>query len=161
MRFAKTIISTYGALLLGLATVTVAQEGGQSTPAAKGKEEAGADTPTASQRGRRDPFEALVRRSGGPGQGAPRVLPAGVAGVEVATMRLDGVVKAASGMVAVISTPQGRVYFVREGQRLYDGVVERINMDGIVLRERGQDAFGKPVERLVTKRLNPSAGEGR
>jgi Tfp pilus assembly protein PilP len=56
-------------------------------------------------------------------------------------------------MVAVISTPQGRVYFVREGQRLYDGIVERITLDGIVLRERGQDAFGKPIERLVSKRL--------
>lgn len=161
MRFPKTIVSTYGALLLGLATVTVAQGGDQSVPAAKGKEDQAADSATASQRGRRDPFEALVRRGGGPGQGAPRVLPAGVAGVEVSTMRLDGVVKAPSGMVAVISTPQGRVYFVREGQRLYDGVVERITLDGIVLRERGQDAFGKPVERLVTKRLYPSAGDGR
>jgi Tfp pilus assembly protein PilP len=81
------------------------------------------------------------------------VLPAGVAGVEVATLKLDGVVKSPGGMVAVISTPQGRVYFVREGQRLYDGVVERISLDGIVLRERGQDAFGKPIERMVSKRL--------
>lgn len=160
MRFPKTAMSTFGALLLGVAAASVAQGSGQSAPAAKGKDEAG-DSATASQRGRRDPFEALVRRGGGPGQGAPRVLPAGVAGVEVATLRLDGVVKAPSGMVAVISTPQGRVYFVREGQRLYDGVVERINLDGVVLRERGQDAFGKPVERLVTKRLYPSAGDGR
>jgi len=161
MRFPKKIISTYGALLLGLATATVAQGGGQTAADTKGKEDQAADSATASQRGRRDPFEALVRRAGGPGQGTPRVLPAGIAGVEVSTMRVDGVVKTQSGMVAVISTPQGRVYFVREGQRLYDGVVERISLDGIVLRERGQDAFGKPVERLVTKRLNPSAGDGQ
>lgn len=154
MRSPKTMTSLFGALLLGWATVSVAQESGQEGPSPKtpGDQEAAASA-TGSQRGRRDPFEALVRRGGGPGQGAPRVLPAGVAGVEVATLKLDGVVKSPGGMVAVISTPQGRVYFVREGQRLYDGVVERISLDGIVLRERGQDAFGKPIERMVSKRL--------
>lgn len=154
MRSPKTMISLFGALLLGWATVGVAQESGQEAPAPKvpGDQEPAASA-TGSQRGRRDPFEPLVRRGGGPGQGQPRVLPAGVAGVEVATLKLDGVVKSPGGMVAVISTPQGRVYFVREGQRLYDGIVERITLDGIVLRERGQDAFGKPIERLVSKRL--------
>lgn len=160
MRFPKKIIGACGALLLGFSAATVAQESGQDAQIQeKAGEEAAESTP--SQRGRRDPFEPLVRRAGGPGQGSPRVLPAGIAGVEVATMKVDGVVKSPSGMIAVISTPQGRVYFVREGQRLYDGVVERISLDGMVLRERGQDAFGKPVDRLVTKRLYPSAGDGR
>lgn len=153
MRSPKTMINTFGALLLGVASVAWAQESGQEPPPQGQEGKEAATTAAGSQRGRRDPFEPLVRRGGGPGQGQPRVLPAGVAGVEVATLKLDGVVKSPGGMVAVISTPQGRVYFVREGQRLYDGIVERITLDGIVLRERGQDAFGKPIERLVSKRL--------
>jgi len=161
MRFPKTMIGAYGALLLGITIASVAQGSGQSLPAQKGSDDKAGDSAGAAQRGRRDPFEALVRKSGGPGQGQPRVLPAGVSGVEIATLKVDGVVKSPNGMIAVISTPQGRVYFVRDGQRLYDGMVERISLDGIVLRERGQDAFGKPVERLVTKRLYPSAGDGR
>jgi Tfp pilus assembly protein PilP len=154
MRSPKTMISAYGALFIGLASVCWAQGSSQEAAAPKAVDEkAVADSATASQRGRRDPFEPLVRKAGGAGQVTQRVLPAGPAGVEVATLKLDGVVKSPGGMVAVISTPQGRVYFVREGQRLYDGVIERITLDGMVLRERGQDAFGKPIERLVTKRL--------
>ena len=159
MRLLKKIIAAYGALLLGMAVPLIAQGGGQDADSQKG--EKAAESTGASQRGRRDPFEPLIRQSSGRGQRETRVLPAGIAGVEVATLKLDGVVRSPGGMIAVISTPQGRVYFVREGQRLYDGVVERISLDGMVLRERGQDAFGKPVERLVSKRLYPSAGEGR
>jgi len=79
----------------------------------------------------------------------------------IATMRLDGVVRAPSGMIAVVSNPQQRVYFLREGDRLFDGRVEKIVMDAMTLREMSKDAFGKPLERVVTKRLYPSAGEQR
>jgi len=158
MRFPnmRKLIGGFSAVLLGVAIASTAQQGAASQT---GSGQKPSDTGT-GQRGRRDPFEALIRKSG-PGDGPAKVCPAGIAGVEVASMLVDGVVSAASGMIAVVSTPQKRVYFVREGDRLCDGSVERITMDGVVVRERGQDAFGKPVDRLVTKRLYPSAGEGR
>ena len=111
--------------------------------------------------GRRDPFEALVRggRKGEAVVAAPTI--AGKGGLVIATMRLDGVVRAPSGMIAVVSNPQQRVYFLREGDRLFDGRVEKIVMDAMTLREMSKDAFGKPLERVVTKRLYPSAGEQR
>lgn len=158
MRFWKTkkIVGSLSALLLGFSLASLAgQEESQSASAQV------AESGTTAQRGRRDPFEALIRKSSATGGATAKVCPAGVAGVEIATMRLDGVVKSVNGMIAVVSTPQNRVYFVHEGDRLCDGVVERITLDGLVARERGQDAFGKPVDRLVTKRLYPSAGEGR
>ncbi len=77
----------------------------------------------------------------------------------VSTLKLEGLVRAPSGMIAVVSNPQGRVYFVREGTNLYDGTLEKISMDSISLRERGKDPFGKPVDRQVVKRLYPRAGE--
>ncbi|MGH9790096.1 MAG: hypothetical protein ACRD5W_02700 [Candidatus Acidiferrales bacterium] len=160
MRLVKTVVSGCGALLLGCTLAAWAQ-GGPQEPAQKAPDDQVADSSGAARRGRRDPFEALVRKGTAGQAGSSRIRPAGVAGVDVATMRLDGVVRSASGMIAVISTPQNRVYFVREGERLFDGVVERISLDGMVVRERGQDAFGKPVDRLVTKRLYPSAGEGQ
>lgn len=158
MRFPKIrkLVGGFSAVLLGVAIASTAQQGAAPQSTSGQKPEAG----TAGQRGRRDPFEALIRKSG-PMDGQSKVCPAGIAGVEVASMIVDGVVSAGSGMIAVVSTPQKRVYFVREGDRLCDGSVERITMDGVVVRERGQDAFGKPVDRLVTKRLYPSAGEGR
>ena len=86
-------------------------------------------------------------------------LPPGKAGLQVGTLRLDGIVRAPSGMIAVVANPQNRTYFLREGDQLYDGKVEKISMEGVTFHEEGKDAFGKPVERQVNKRLYSSAGE--
>ncbi len=106
---------------------------------------------------RRDPFESLIGRNQGKGV-APN-LPPGIHGLQVSTLRLDGVVKAPNGMIAVVSNPQSRTYFLREGDHLYDGSVEKISMDGVSFHEEGKDAFGKPVERQVNKRIYASPGE--
>ena len=74
-------------------------------------------------------------------------------------MRIDGIVHSASGMIAIVSNAQQRVYFLREGDKLYDGSVDKITLDAISFHEIGKDAFGKPLERVVTKRLYPSPGE--
>jgi Tfp pilus assembly protein PilP len=105
--------------------------------------------------GKRDPFSPLVndKKASGP------PLPPGKAGLVIATVHVDGTVKAASGMLAVVTNPDQRTYFLREGDRLYDGDVEKIGLDGVTFKENSKDAFGKPVERLVTKRIYPSAGE--
>jgi Tfp pilus assembly protein PilP len=105
---------------------------------------------------KRDPFESLVGRE----HAGPRTdLPQGKAGLQVGTLRLDGIVRAPNGMIAVVSNPQSRTYFLREGDQLYDGRVEKIAMDGVSFHEVGKDAFGKPVERQVNKRIYASAGE--
>jgi Tfp pilus assembly protein PilP len=106
---------------------------------------------------RRDPFSPLVAVS--EVRGGSEHLPSGKAGLVIGTVHVDGTVKAPNGMIAVVSNPQDRVYFIRVGDRLYDGDVETINLDGVTFRENSKDAFGKPVERLVTKRIYPSAGE--
>jgi Tfp pilus assembly protein PilP len=107
---------------------------------------------------RRDPFESLVSRQQSAANAAKN-LPPGKAGLQVGTLRVDGVVKAANGMIAVVTNPQSRTYFLREGDHLWDGSVEKISMDGVTFHEEGKDAFGKPVERQVNKRLYSSAGE--
>lgn len=111
-----------------------------------------------AQVSRRDPFRPLVAEKRAEG-GLPTNLPPGKAGLQIGTVRVDGTVRGPSGMIAVVSNPQQRVYFIREGDRLYDGQVEHIGLDGVVFRQSSKDAFGRPVERLVTKRLYPSAGE--
>jgi Tfp pilus assembly protein PilP len=107
---------------------------------------------------RRDPFESLTSRQ----EAASRVtanLPPGKAGLQVASLRLDGIVKAPNGMIAVVTNPQSRTYFLREGDQLYDGKVDKIALDGVSFHEMAKDAFGKPVERQVNKRIYSSAGE--
>ena len=107
---------------------------------------------------RRDPFESLVARQAAAARNAA-VLPPGKAGLQVSTLRVDGIVKASNGMIAVVTNPQSRTYFLREGDRLYDGSVDKISMDGVTFHEEGKDAFGKPVERQVNKRIYSIAGE--
>ena len=81
---------------------------------------------------RRDPFHSLldVNKPGG----EPN-LPPGKAGLVIASIRIDGMVKADNGMIAVVSNPQQRVYFIHEGDRLYDGQVEKIRLEGVTFRE--------------------------
>ena len=130
-------------------------------PAAKKAEKAAAPRKAAPveseiKLARRDPFESLIGRQ--QGKGAPN-LPPGKAGLQVSTLRLDGIVKSPNGMIAVVSNPQARTYFLREGDHLFDGSVEKISMDGVSFHEEGKDAFGKPMERQVNKRIYSSPGE--
>src|SRR5713101_6430962 len=72
-------------------------------PAAKKAEKAAAPRKAAPveseiKLARRDPFESLIGRQQGKGS---QVLPPGKAGLQVSTLRLDGVVKAPNGMIAV------------------------------------------------------------
>ncbi len=105
--------------------------------------------------GKRDPFVALVNRS----KGGDQHLPPGKAGLVIGTLTVQGTVQGANGMIAVIANPDQRVYFVREGDRLYDGDVEKISLDAVTFQQNTKDAFGKPIERTVVKRIYPSAGE--
>jgi hypothetical protein len=129
-----------------------------AAPAASADASAGATGSGEGDKGsRRDPFESLVNRQ--KDQNAGKNLPPGKAGLQVSTLRLDGIVRSSAGMIAVVSNPQARTYFLREGDQLYDGRVDKIAMDGVSFHELGKDAFGKPVERQVQKRIYASAGE--
>jgi hypothetical protein len=130
-----------------------------ANPAASTAAPAGAPAPEKSEpiAAKRDPFLPLVTEPK-PGESSEH-LPPGKAGLVIATVRVDGAVKAPNGMIAVLSNSEQRVYFVREGDRLNDGDVEKIGLDGVTFKENSKDAFGKAVERLVTKRIYSSAGE--
>ncbi len=122
-------------------------------PATPGTAPAAAESEV--KQARRDPFESLLGRQ----TKTQLNLPPGKLGLQVSTLRLDGIVRAPNGMIAVVSNPQARTYFLREGDRLYDGSVEKISMDGVSFHEEGKDAFGKPVEHQVNKRIYSSPGE--
>jgi Tfp pilus assembly protein PilP len=109
---------------------------------------------------RRDPFDTLLTKAR-TANATPENLPPGKAGLIVETLRIDGIVRSPGGMIAIVSNSQQRVYFLREGDKLYDGSVNKIALDAISFNEIGKDAFGKPLERVVSKRLYPSPGEAQ
>jgi|SRR5580692_4671067 Tfp pilus assembly protein PilP len=137
-----------------------AKAASSKTPAPAASSGAGTNDPAPAVKSeavtaKRDPFQPLVsdtKPSHGP-------LPPGKAGLIIGTVHVDGTVKSPSGMMAVVSNEERRVYFIREGDKLYDGDVEKIGLDGVTFKENSKDAFGKPVERMVTKRIYQSAGE--
>jgi Tfp pilus assembly protein PilP len=170
MKQSHKALAVSSLLALSLAVIPAARAQAAPAPAAKKSahraKAAAAQTPAAgapanangakpNEAGKRDPFLPLVNEN--KPSGPP--LPPGKAGLVVSTVRIDGTVRSPEGMLAVVSNADQRVYFLREGDRLYDGDVEKIGLDGVTFKENSKDAFGKPVERLVTKRIYPSAGE--
>ena len=153
-------IFTRAIALLGLLTWCVSSWAGQgqkpptNTPAGKQAASTPSSKPVASHE--RDPFAPLIQTGEA---GGHLNLPPGIAGLQVSTLQLEGMVKTAEGMIAVVSNPQERVYFLHDGDHLYDGVVEKIGLDDIVFRQENKDAFGRTVEREVSKRLYPMAGD--
>lgn len=139
----------------------VVQSAVKPTPKAEPKPAAAEVIPVAehSTVARRDPFDPLLNKEKDAAGGPQAPLPAGKPGLVVATLRVDGIVRSPNGMIAVVSNPQMRVYFLREGDHLYDGEVEHITMEGVSFHETGKDAFGKAVERESTKRLYSTPGE--
>lgn len=147
--------------LLGLLTWCVSSTWagqGQRTPkkTPPGKPAASAPSSKPAAVHERDPFAPLIRTGD---TGGHLNLPNGIAGLQVSTLNLEGMVKTAEGMVAVVSNPQGSVYFLHDGDHLYDGVVEKIALDEIAFQQENKDAFGRTVQREVTKRLYPIAGD--
>jgi len=130
-------------------------QAGPQKPAGKGSAEKPADEKTGA---RRDPFETLLNKARA-GDAPPENLPPGKAGLLVSALRINGIVRGSGGMIAIVSNGQQRVYFLREGDKLYDGAVDKITLDSISFHEYGKDAFGKPLEHQVTKRLYPSPGD--
>jgi len=165
MRLAKTLV--LGGLLAAAGSALYAQTQKSTAPPKKSAAPKKAAAPAAAAAApaesevkatRRDPFESLTSRQDQQAKTAAN-LPPGKPGLQISTLRLDGIVKSPNGMIAVVTNPQSRTYFLRDGDQLFDGRVEKIGMDSVSFHEVGKDAFGKPVERQVNKRIYSSAGE--
>jgi hypothetical protein len=138
----------------GMKPASKANPEASSAPAPPADAGAGTDATKTEMVGKRDPFAPLINDKKDTVH-----LPPGKAGLVIATVHVDGAVRSGSSMIAVVSNPEQSVYFIREGDKLYDGDVEKIGLDGVTFKENSKDAFGKPVERMVTKRIYASAGE--
>ena len=72
-------------------------------------------------------------------------------------INLKGVVKADSGMIAVVVNTVNKAYFLRENDPVFNGYVVRITGDSIIFKETVQDRLGKSFTREVTKKITTSA----
>src|SRR5690606_11630494 len=93
---------------------------------------------TYNAEGRRDPFVSLAGRGGSIGS-VVGDRPSGLAGLLVSEVTLRGVVQTQGGPVAMLQGSDNRTYIVRPGERLFDGVVQRIQPDAMVILEDVND----------------------
>ena len=103
--------------------------------------------------GRRDPFLSPVVNRSMVGSGCS----SGKRCLAIDQINLKGIVRADTGMIAVVVNALNKAYFLRENDPVFNGYVVKITGDSIVFKETIQDKLGKPFTREVTKKITTSA----
>jgi Tfp pilus assembly protein PilP len=163
----RTITLALTALMLGIAVPALAQ-----TEKPKGEK---ADAPAAAQPapatkkpdlpapppnfeytagGRRDPFVSLANRGNdGKNGGAAVKRGEGLAGMLTSEMTVRGILFTRGAHVAMVSGPDGKVYTVRAGDKVADGVVRSVTADAVVILQEVNDPLSLEKQREVRKFL--------
>jgi hypothetical protein len=79
--------------------------------------------------------------------------PPGIAGMKINDVELLGFSIGPEGKTAVFKGTDKRVYFLHEGDRMFDGYVKVINLDSVLLIHETKMQSGKVLTQDVTKRL--------
>ena len=107
--------------------------------------------------GRRDPFLnplALGKKDDELNEAAPHGQPPpGIAGMFVSEVRLMGTSMRDDGRTAVFRGTDSKVYFLQEGDRLFDGYVKDVGSEAVLLVRETRLKSGKTVTQEVMKRL--------
>jgi len=105
------------------------------------------------RQGRRDPFVSLNRPvAAGDDFGRP----AGIEGFLIQELTLTGIVKLPEGFISMFQGPDNKSYFVRLGQRVYDGEVVALDMISVTFRQEVADPLSTVRTRELVKSLYPS-----
>jgi hypothetical protein len=79
--------------------------------------------------------------------------PPGIAGMSAKEVELLGMSMSPEGKTAVFQGTDKRVYFLREGDRLFDGYLKFITLDSVLLIRETKLRSGKVLIQEITKRL--------
>ena len=74
--------------------------------------------------------------------------------LEVTEIILRGIVRAPTGMIAVVENAAQRTYFLRENDPIYNGFVQKITPDTVVFKEHFIDSLGRDNQREIVKTVN-------
>jgi Tfp pilus assembly protein PilP len=106
--------------------------------------------------GRRDPFVNLVNRGedGTASKGAGAAVRAeGVPGLVTGELSVKGIMQARGAFVAMVAGPDRKVYTVRAGDKLADGVIRAVTSNAIVILQEVHDPLSLEKQREVRKFL--------
>ena len=106
--------------------------------------------------GRRDPFVNLVNR-GDDGTttktAGAAVRAEGVPGLITSEISVKGIMQARGAFVAMVSGPDRKVYTVRAGDKLADGVIRAVTSNAVVILQEVHDPLSLEKQREVRKFL--------
>ena len=105
--------------------------------------------------GRRDPFVSLVNRGdeGKAKDGAAAKRAEGVPGMMTAEMNVRGILPSRGAYVAMVAGADGKVYTVRAGDKLADGMVRSVTANAVVILQEVHDPLSLEKQREVRKFL--------
>lgn len=108
-----------------------------------------------SPEGRRDPFVDLVNRGGDTvrGNNASAKRPDGVPGLEANALTVRGIMLSRGAYLAMVAGPDGKVYTIRAGDKLFDGVVRTITAQAVIILQEVNDPLSLEKQREVRKFL--------
>lgn len=106
--------------------------------------------------GRRDPFVSLVNK-GDDGKADKNAATAkradGVPGMLTNELTVKGILQTRGVWVAMVSGPDKKIYTVRAGDKLADGVVRSVNATSVVILQEVKDPLSLEKQREVRKFL--------
>jgi hypothetical protein len=102
--------------------------------------------------GRRDPFVSLIKPVEGTAQPKRKE---GMEGFLVNEVALKGIVKTKDGYVALIVGPDGKAYFPKVGQRLFDGAIIAMDQTTVTFRQEDTNPLSPVRVREIKKSLYP------
>ena len=79
--------------------------------------------------------------------------PPGIAGMRINDVVLLGFSVSPEGKTAVFKGTDKRVYFLHQGDRMFDGYIKAVNIDSVLLIRETKMRSGKVTSQEVTKRL--------
>ena len=106
--------------------------------------------------GRRDPFLSLINRGADArttdGNQAVRRAE-GVPGLMTSEITVRGIVQTRGEFVAMVAGVDGKVYSIRAGDKLADGVVRQVTSQAVVILQEVNDPLSLDKQREVRKLL--------
>jgi Tfp pilus assembly protein PilP len=103
---------------------------------------------------RRDPFLSLLG-TGTTVDTRAGSRPDGAAGISVNELSVRGIMRSQGTLIAMVQGPDSRTFVVHAGDKLLDGVIKTVTLQGLVIVQEVNDPLSLVKQREVTKRLRP------